>query len=48
MKGTRIRSLSRGDLADVVRIDAIHTGAEQRPYWTRLFGEFLGHDDRAV
>ena len=42
MKGTRIRSLSRGDLADVVRIDAIHTGAEQRPYWTRLFGEFLG------
>ncbi len=42
MKGTRIRSLSRRDLADVIRIDAIHTGAEQRPYWTRLFGEFLG------
>jgi len=42
MKGIRIRSLSRRDLADVVRLDAIHTGAEQRPYWTRLFREFLG------
>ncbi len=24
-----------------MRIAAIHTGAEQRPYWTRLFREFL-------
>lgn len=38
---TRIRPLVRRDLADVVRIDAIHTGAEQRPYWNRLFREFL-------
>jgi ribosomal protein S18 acetylase RimI-like enzyme len=38
---TRIRPLVRRDLADVVRIDAIHTGQEQRPYWTRLFREFL-------
>ena len=37
----RIRPLVRRDLPDVVRIDAIHTGAEQRPYWTRLFREFL-------
>ena len=37
----RIRPLGRRDLADVIRVDAIHTGAEQRPYWTRLFREFL-------
>lgn len=37
----RIRLLSRRDLAGVVRIDAIHTGAEQRAYWNRLFREFL-------
>lgn len=38
---TRIRPLVRRDLPTVVRIDAIHTGAEQRAYWTRLFREFL-------
>jgi ribosomal protein S18 acetylase RimI-like enzyme len=38
---TRIRPLVRRDLANVVRIDAIHTGAEQRAYWNRLFREFL-------
>ena len=37
----RIRTLGRRDLPDVVRIDAIHTGSPQRPYWTRLFREFL-------
>lgn len=37
----RIRPLVRRDITDVVRIDAIHTGAEQGPYWTRLFREFL-------
>ena len=37
----RIRPLGRRDLGDVIRIDAIHTGSEQRPYWTRLFREFL-------
>lgn len=42
MTDIRIRSLARRDLADVVRLDAIHTGAAQRPYWTRLFREFLG------
>lgn len=37
-----VRPLARRDLADVVRIDAIHTGSEQRAYWVRLFREFLG------
>ena len=37
----RIRPLAKRDLASVVRIDAIHTGAEQRAYWTRLFRELL-------
>jgi ribosomal protein S18 acetylase RimI-like enzyme len=37
----RIRPLARRDLGGVVRIDAIHTGAEQRAYWNRLFREFL-------
>ena len=42
MSDVHIRPLVRRDLADVVRIDAIHTGAEQRSYWARLFREFLG------
>lgn len=37
-----IRPLQRRDLHDVVRIDAVHTGAAQRAYWKRLFIEFLG------
>ena len=41
MSTVRIRTLQRRDLADVIRIDAIHTGAEQRSYWSRLFREFL-------
>lgn len=39
---TRIRQLARRDLEDVIRIDAIHTGAEQPEYWARLFRQFLG------
>ncbi len=42
MKGTHIRPLRHRDLAQVVRIDAIHTGEAQRSYWMRLFREFLG------
>ncbi len=38
----RVRLLAKRDLEDVIRIDAIHTGAEQPEYWTRLFREFLG------
>jgi ribosomal protein S18 acetylase RimI-like enzyme len=36
-----IRPLEKRDLAKVIRLDAIHTGAEQRRYWTRLFHDFL-------
>lgn len=42
MKTPSIRALNRRDLDDVVRIDAIHTGAMHRAYWKRLFVEFLG------
>jgi ribosomal protein S18 acetylase RimI-like enzyme len=41
MTDLRVRPLARRDLADVVRIDAIHTGEAQRPYWARVFREFL-------
>jgi ribosomal protein S18 acetylase RimI-like enzyme len=41
MTAPSIRLLKRHDLADIVRIDAIHTGAAQRAYWKRLFVEFL-------
>lgn len=42
MNAPVIRPLKRHDLNEVVRIDAIHTGAPQRAYWKRLFFEFLG------
>jgi ribosomal protein S18 acetylase RimI-like enzyme len=38
----RIRPLARRDLDEVIRIDAIHTGAAQRAYWTRLVRDFAG------
>jgi len=41
MTSPSIRPLHRRDLDEVVRIDAIHTGAEQRAYWEELFGKFL-------
>jgi ribosomal protein S18 acetylase RimI-like enzyme len=41
VSAVRVRPLGRRDLAGVLRIDAIHTGSEQRAYWTRLFREFL-------
>jgi GNAT superfamily N-acetyltransferase len=44
----RLRPLARRDLADVIRIDAIHTGAEQRAYWSRLFREFLAPEPGRV
>jgi ribosomal protein S18 acetylase RimI-like enzyme len=48
MKGLRIRPLVRRDLPEVVRIDAVHTGEEQRAYWTRLFREWLGRSPDRV
>lgn len=46
----RIRPLTSNDLDDVVRVDGIHTGAEQRPYWVRLFRDFVepGHEPQKV
>ena len=43
-RATRIRPLARRDLSGVVRIDAIHTGTEQRLYWSRVIREFLSTD----
>lgn len=50
MTRVEIRPLAPGDLDNVVRVDAIHTGAEQRSYWTRLFRDFVepGHDTQKV
>lgn len=50
MTGLRIRPLAYADLDDVVRVDAIHTGAAQRPYWVRLFRDFVdpGHEAQKV
>jgi ribosomal protein S18 acetylase RimI-like enzyme len=50
MTAVRIRPLASDDLDDVVRVDAIHTGAEQRPYWVRLFRDFVepGHESQKV
>jgi ribosomal protein S18 acetylase RimI-like enzyme len=44
----RIRSLAESDLAEVVRIDAFHTGARKPAYWKRVFGEFLDRSGPAV
>ena len=36
-----VRPLRPDDLAQVVRIDAHHTGSEKPDYWQRIFREFL-------
>ncbi|HXV76574.1 MAG TPA: GNAT family N-acetyltransferase [Candidatus Polarisedimenticolaceae bacterium] len=36
-----VRDLRRSDLADVIRIDAAHTGAAKPEYWDRVLREFL-------
>jgi ribosomal protein S18 acetylase RimI-like enzyme len=35
--GVRVRALAKGDLEDVVRIDALHTGSRKPAYWDRVF-----------
>ena len=40
-----IQLLSGAHVAAVSRIDALHTGAEKRDYWDRIFTRFLAHDD---
>ena len=37
-----IRPISRGDLREVVRLDALHTGESKPAYWTQVFDDFLG------
>ena len=41
-----VRPLCQEDLADVVRIDALHTGERKHDYWQRIFVEFLGPGGR--
>jgi ribosomal protein S18 acetylase RimI-like enzyme len=36
-----VRPLGRADLAAVVRLDALHTGAEKRRYWRGVFEGFV-------
>ena len=38
------RLLVSGDLDEVARIDALHTGDAKAGYWHRIFGEFLGRE----
>lgn len=38
---TRVRDLTRRDLAAVVRIDALHTSLAKRRYWRGVFDDFL-------
>lgn len=37
----KVRSLAPRDLAAVIRIDAVHTGAAQPAYWKRIFRQAL-------
>jgi ribosomal protein S18 acetylase RimI-like enzyme len=37
-----VRELRRGDLEEVIRIDALHTGRAEPDYWKRVFADFLG------
>ena len=44
----RVRNLRNADLEDVVRIDALHTGAPKRDYWRGVFHDFLETKDRRL
>lgn len=39
-----VRELERGDLDEVVRIDALHSGEHKPGYWSRVLDEFLGRE----
>ena len=41
-----VRSLRQDDLAEVARIDALHTGQSKHAYWRRIFDEYLGPEGR--
>lgn len=38
-----VGALGPGDLAEVARIDALHTGAAKPDYWRGIFARFLDH-----
>lgn len=42
----RVRDLREEDLAEVVRIDAAHTGSRIPEYWGRVLQDFLGPERR--
>jgi ribosomal protein S18 acetylase RimI-like enzyme len=44
----RIRPLQEHDLAEVARIDALHTGVQKPQYWTRVFRTLVRADDDVV
>ncbi len=41
----QVRDLAPKDLAEVIRIDALHTGTPQPDYWRRVFRSFLESAD---
>jgi ribosomal protein S18 acetylase RimI-like enzyme len=47
-RGVRIRPLARGDLPEVARIDAHHTGLEKPRYWRRIFNALLQPPDDVI
>jgi len=42
----RVRGLERGDLDEVIRIDALHTGERKPEYWRGVFRDFLDEAGR--
>ena len=41
----RVRDLNDSDLAEVSRIDALHTDLRKVEYWERVFGDFMETTD---
>ncbi|MFQ5876353.1 MAG: GNAT family N-acetyltransferase [Acidobacteriota bacterium] len=39
--GVRVRDLREGDRGELIRIDALHTGASKPDYWERTLGNVL-------
>jgi len=47
-EATRVRSLRARDLGEVVRIDALHTGARKQAYWRAVLERFLKPSGKAI
>ena len=43
-----IRSIAQRDLANVVRLDALHTGEPKPEYWKQIFRDFLKRQPERV